>query len=680
MLTLLCAVFSTAWGTDFTLSSADEVTKDGITVSFAKGLGTNDPAWYSAGLRLYAKNTITISSETNITNIVFNWEKQGSKDFANVTASQGTYTHPTTTGDGTWTGSTKSITFTLGTSGQLQLNTFSVTLEGQSSLSNPQFSFLESEKTLFVDDTYNNQIQCGTTALNDITNFSYRACANSDGTGETNVVTVSEDGTVTAANAGNAYIFASWQATGTWKDGSIHYRVNVGRIPTEISGLENMEFQIGDDPRSFELTTNNPDGAISVESNNNEVATVTADGNTLTVTAVGRGNATISITQEATRKYTSATASFTVKVTKALPEGTIFYESFDTNQGSGGNDDNWSGSIASNNIKFDNQGWTSVKGNGAYECAKFGTGSAVGSATTPSIRTMGDVILSFKAGAWDGNSENTTLSLSSSEGTISPSSVTLVKGAFTEYEVTISGLNNVNFTITFSGSGGNNRFFLDEVLVRQAINVSIGSTGYATLYYSDKAFVVPEGVTAITYTTDGEGHIVRSKEYKTSGGNGTFIPQGEAVVLKGDPGTYTFVTTTATADPDDDNALHGFDTASQTTAPTNDDYYFYKLSKASPINGEDAADNTVGFWWGATGGAAFEIPAHKAYLAILQSEFPTPTEVTESFVFDETVGINKVQKDALSAEDIYTLSGIRVNGDNLSKGVYIVNGKKIVIK
>lgn len=216
--------------------------------------------------------------------------------------------------------------------------------------------------------------------------------------------------------------------------------------------------------------------------------------------------------------------------------------------------------------------------------------------------------------------------------------------------------------------------------VVEGISVNIGSTGYATLYYGQKSLVVPEGVTAITYTTDGNGQIERSKEYKTSGGNGTFIPQGEAVVLKGTPGTYTFVATTETSVRDNLNALHGFDTASQTTAPTNDDYYFYKLSKASPINGEDAADNTVGFWWGATGGAAFEIPAHKAYLAILQSEFPTPTEVTESFVFDETVGINKVQKDALSAEGIYTLSGIRVNGDNLPKGIYIVNGKKIVIK
>ena len=112
---------------DFTLSSASSVTESGVTASFNKGSGSNAPAWYDAGLRLYANNTVVISSDDSITAISFNWEKQGSKAFASVTASEGTYTHPTTTGTGSWSGSANSITFTLGTSGQLQLNTFSVT-------------------------------------------------------------------------------------------------------------------------------------------------------------------------------------------------------------------------------------------------------------------------------------------------------------------------------------------------------------------------------------------------------------------------------------------------------------------------------------------------------------------------------------------------------------------------
>ena len=113
---------------DFTLSSAESVTKDGVTVTFAKGSGTTAPTWYDKGLRLYASNTVTISSESNITAISFNWEKQGSKAFNTVTASTGSYTHPSEAGVGAWTGSATSVTFTLGASGQLQLNTFSVTV------------------------------------------------------------------------------------------------------------------------------------------------------------------------------------------------------------------------------------------------------------------------------------------------------------------------------------------------------------------------------------------------------------------------------------------------------------------------------------------------------------------------------------------------------------------------
>ena len=129
---LLMAVLSIGqvWATDFTLSSAAEVSQDGITVSFAKGSGSTAPAWYAAGLRLYVNNTVTITSTSNITAISFNWEKQGSKAFASVTASTGSYSHPTAAGEGTWSGSAKSITFTLGGSGQLQLNTFSVTTDG----------------------------------------------------------------------------------------------------------------------------------------------------------------------------------------------------------------------------------------------------------------------------------------------------------------------------------------------------------------------------------------------------------------------------------------------------------------------------------------------------------------------------------------------------------------------
>ncbi len=115
---------------EFTLSSADDVVIEGVSASFDKGSGNNAPAWYAAGLRLYASNTVTISSSDAITEVSFNWEKQGNKAFASVTADVGEYTHPSAAGTGTWTGSANEIVFTLGSSGQLQLNTFTVTTGG----------------------------------------------------------------------------------------------------------------------------------------------------------------------------------------------------------------------------------------------------------------------------------------------------------------------------------------------------------------------------------------------------------------------------------------------------------------------------------------------------------------------------------------------------------------------
>ena len=119
---------------EFTLSSASDVEVDGVTASFATGSGSSAPAWYDNGLRLYVSNTITISSESTITGVTFNWEKQGSKTFNTVTANVGNYTHPSSAGEGTWSGEANEIVFTCGTTSkaQLQLNTFNVTYSGGS--------------------------------------------------------------------------------------------------------------------------------------------------------------------------------------------------------------------------------------------------------------------------------------------------------------------------------------------------------------------------------------------------------------------------------------------------------------------------------------------------------------------------------------------------------------------
>jgi len=109
---------------DFTFTSANSVTKDGVTVACNKGSGQSAPAWVRSQLRLYASNTIVVSSSTkNITKIKYVFTNQGDKTYASASGpatytSGGSSTSSLNPVTDVWTGSSKSVTVTLGSSGQ----------------------------------------------------------------------------------------------------------------------------------------------------------------------------------------------------------------------------------------------------------------------------------------------------------------------------------------------------------------------------------------------------------------------------------------------------------------------------------------------------------------------------------------------------------------------------------
>lgn len=143
----------------------------------------------------------------------------------------------------------------------------------------------------------------------------------------------------------------------------------------------------------------------------------------------------------------------------------VFYESFDKNDGTGGNDGKWSGNIAADDIQYDVAGWTCENAKGANKCARIGTGSK-GTATTPALTGLdGDAVLTFKAGAWNIEKENTTLNISITNGTLDKTSVVLKKGEFTEYTINITRADATSKIKFEAAEDKNNRFFLDEVKV-----------------------------------------------------------------------------------------------------------------------------------------------------------------------------------------------------------------------
>ncbi len=203
-------------------------------------------------------------------------------------------------------------------------------------------------------------------------------------------------------------------------------------------------------------------------------------------------------------------------------------------------------------------------------------------------------------------------------------------------------------------------------IFRKVVSLTMSAVGYATLYYGDRALLVPEGVTAHTLRVEND-QLVWSKTYAA----GATIPQATGVVLKGQQGSYTFKISQDEGEADAANMLKGTDEAATTTG--GDSYFF--LSPDS--------DNTenVGFFWGADNGGAFTNGAHKAYLAVPQS---ASAKRSRGYAFtSQTTGV-----DALPTLPAPTAPGssqalVNLWGQQVSssyKGIVIKNGKKYIMK
>lgn len=199
----------------------------------------------------------------------------------------------------------------------------------------------------------------------------------------------------------------------------------------------------------------------------------------------------------------------------------------------------------------------------------------------------------------------------------------------------------------------------------EEIPVTIGATGYGTLYYGTRELTIPQGVTA-KYVSSVENGKIEFTEITE------VIPAGTGVVISGEPGEYVFTATPfGTAEAPTDNMLSGSDESGMTTATVESKFYMLSLNANGDLE-------SVGFYFAPNcpNGEAFNNGAHKAYLAV-----PKSTNGIKSFYLfnDEVIvtGINAVET-AEQGAAIYNLNGQRVN--KAQKGLYIMNGKKVVVK
>lgn len=201
--------------------------------------------------------------------------------------------------------------------------------------------------------------------------------------------------------------------------------------------------------------------------------------------------------------------------------------------------------------------------------------------------------------------------------------------------------------------------------------ISTLTNGYAT-FVTDVPYVMPKGACGYAVTVAPHVGVIDKTEAYTEGSQ---VPAQTALLIGGASGTNYYpavLKENVAASYTGENYMEGKRTADgYTDSQRGGDVYYYKLA----LNNEKP-----GFYYGKAGGVAFQLTKPTtAYLAVPKSITPV-----NGYLIDfegETTGIDSIgQTDGNANGAIYNLNGIRMAQPlrNLPKGVYIVNGKKVI--
>ena len=187
-----------------------------------------------------------------------------------------------------------------------------------------------------------------------------------------------------------------------------------------------------------------------------------------------------------------------------------------------------------------------------------------------------------------------------------------------------------------------------------------GDKCYGT-YSNSKAFIVPADLTVY------EVSVIKGELLLEAYATNEIVPANTGVLVAGTVGDHNVMLTTGgTSKLDADNMLRasgaGINAAAMAAADASCKFYRLTMHEGTQI----------GFFWGAADGAAFDVAANKAYLAVPTGQ---TGEVRGFSLNDGADAISEIMKNEKTSA-IYDLSGRRVVKP--TKGLYIVNGKKVV--
>ena len=403
--------------------------------------------------------------------------------------------------------------------------------------------------------------------------------------------------------------------------------------------------------------TNTSDGAVTYTSSDDAVATIDADGR---IEALAAGETTITATLAETDEFTAATAEFTLYVstlsdymeTTAVESGKTYALAANA-EGT-----NYMANTLSATYDY---GYLPV--NEAGTAALVGATDLLNGFTL--TETNGGYTIQDAYGRYlymKDNFDSFNVSADRQEGdvwTVEPQAdgtvkiTNVLKGKYIQYRASHNSY----------GAYADVQGVMPSLFVKN--DIQVGEGGYATAY-SDNAVILPEGLQAAVITGVADGKLAIDYRYNS----GDVIPAGTAVLVKGEAGAHDYNLATSDEQAVAGNLLKG---AASDVATEGDGCLFYMLSY-------DANHQNLGFYWAAKDGAAFTSKAGKAYLALPQAASAGVT----GYALDGTpVGIDQATTDAQAPAVIYTVDGRLVQQTDvkdLPKGLYIVNGKKVIIK
>ena len=456
--------------------------------------------------------------------------------------------------------------------------------------------------------------------------------------------------------------------------------------------------------------TNNVAGTIKYSSDNESAVKVNASTGALSFPGYGEATITATFTPTDAKTYAVSTDSYKV-VNKADLGDFVFYESFDKCDGVEG----WSGNVASktwDDTVFDNPGWTNT--GSAYlgaKCIRIGKKSST--VTTPVISFTSDAMLTFKSGAWKG--DNTEITITVSDGTLiygdnAPAksvNIKLIDSAWNTYSMKISGTKSCK--ITFKNKTTSYRFFLDEVMVKEITtpaveNITLNESADNTLEAKTGVNVtlnrsmvknewnticLPFNVTAEqAKTAFGEGVMIAQLN-KNSSGNKLSFSSVDAIVA-----STPYLIKPTIAAPADGYKFEGVTIRPDgkgNVAPNVVNTNSY-LAFVGIYNTVDVTNNVIEVlnnnYYAAFLGAnntIFKAKNDGGKMKGFRAYFAIPNNVAASalcvMVNGTTTSIKSINGAVVESNaPVYNLQGQRVDGNNLTPGIYIKAGKKFVVR